>query len=75
MLVYTTRLKNILDSGISPSSLAPDKGLEDQVTGTTPLMNRSDLVGMEDGMADLPKARQVECVRIEKKKCGCCNLQ
>ncbi|EJD75254.1 hypothetical protein LOAG_17569, partial [Loa loa] len=56
------------DSGISPSSLVPDKGMEAQVTGTAPLLNSNDRVGMEDGMADLPKARQVECVRIEKKK-------
>uniref|UniRef100_A0A0R3RPP5 Uncharacterized protein n=1 Tax=Elaeophora elaphi TaxID=1147741 RepID=A0A0R3RPP5_9BILA len=62
-------------NGISPSSLVPDKEMEAQVTGTTPLMNSSDRVGMEDGIVDLPKARQVECVRIEKKKCGCCNLQ
>ncbi|KAL3998217.1 hypothetical protein ACH3XW_14140 [Acanthocheilonema viteae] len=55
-------------NGISPSSLVADKEMEPQVTGTTPLMNSSDRVGMEDGMADLPKARQVECVRIEKKK-------
>uniref|UniRef100_A0A5S6PC37 Uncharacterized protein n=1 Tax=Brugia malayi TaxID=6279 RepID=A0A5S6PC37_BRUMA len=55
-------------NGISPSSLVPDKGMEPEVTGTTPLMNSNDRVGMEDGMADLPKARQVECVRIEKKK-------
>ncbi|CAG9535843.1 unnamed protein product [Cercopithifilaria johnstoni] len=63
------------DSGISPSSLVPDKGMEAQLASTTPLMNSSDRVGMEDSMVDLPKAQQVECVRIEKKKCGCCNLQ
>lgn len=49
--------------------------MEFEVTGTTPLVNRSDRLGIEDGMADLPKAQQVECVRIEKKKCGCCSLQ
>ncbi|KAM3720747.1 Glutathione S-transferase [Dirofilaria immitis] len=66
--IKTTNQAYLNDSGISPSSLAPDKGIEAQVTGTTPLMNSDDLIGMEDGMGDLPKARQVECIRIEKKK-------
>uniref|UniRef100_A0A8R1TLE7 Uncharacterized protein n=1 Tax=Onchocerca volvulus TaxID=6282 RepID=A0A8R1TLE7_ONCVO len=75
----TTPVKTINQTylnGISPSSLAPDKEIEAQVlVTTTPRINSSERIGMEDGMPDLPKARQVECVHIEKKKCGCCNLQ
>lgn len=49
--------------------------MEAQVTGTTPLMSNSDRHSVDGDIADLPKARQVEYVHIEKKKCGCCNLQ
>ncbi|VDN44694.1 unnamed protein product [Gongylonema pulchrum] len=68
-------------TSISPTALIADKELEKPMiadsaalTSSTPLMSNDDRP-LEDGGDDLPKARHVECVRIEKKKCGCCSVQ
>ncbi|VDN03681.1 unnamed protein product [Thelazia callipaeda] len=71
-------------NGLSPSFLLGSKemdlpqGVSDTtpLNSSTPLINSMDQAGIEDSsVVDLPKARQVECVHIEKKKCGCCTLQ
>lgn len=58
--------------GLSPSSLMAEKEFEKTVTETTPL---TDVMRNGPAIDDLPKASQVECVRIEKRKCGCCSIQ
>ncbi|VDN50049.1 unnamed protein product [Dracunculus medinensis] len=59
-------------NGLSPSSLMAEKEFEKTVTETTPL---TDVMRNGPAIDDLPKASQVECVRIEKRKCGCCSIQ
>lgn len=49
-----------------------EKEFEKTVTETTPL---TDVMRNGPAIDDLPKASQVECVRIEKRKCGCCSIQ
>uniref|UniRef100_A0A915BQ80 Uncharacterized protein n=1 Tax=Parascaris univalens TaxID=6257 RepID=A0A915BQ80_PARUN len=62
-------------NGISPSSLVADKDGEKPASETTPLTTPVKNGGAGD-YPDMPKASQVECVRIEKKKkCGCCSVQ
>ncbi|VDM44853.1 unnamed protein product [Toxocara canis] len=62
-------------NGISPSSLVGEKEVEKPASETTPLTTPIKN-GRAGDCSDLPKASQVECVRIEKKKkCGCCSVQ
>ncbi|VDK47873.1 unnamed protein product [Anisakis simplex] len=63
------------DLGISPSSLVADKEMEKPSSETSPLTTPVKN-GAASDCQDVPKASQVECVRIEKKKkCGCCSIQ
>lgn len=62
-------------NGISPSSLVMDRDVEKPVSDTTPLTSGEPCKDDKGVDSDLPQPSQVECVRLDKKKCGCCSVQ